>query len=85
MSNKPFLPKIAETIPTGVVVTICGIGAINILLKYPVIALLVGATGIVFGIATLRMNSEKLDKTFAVIGIILSVGSIIYLLAVFFQ
>ena len=61
MSNKHPSPKIAEIIPTGVAAAICGIGAISVLSQNLIIACLVGAIGIVAGIATLRMQVEKLD------------------------
>jgi len=85
MPGKPPSPKFAEIIPTGIIAIICGIGAISVLFQYPIIAFLVSGIGIVVGITTLKMNVERLDKIFAVIGIILSVGSMIYTIAVFIQ
>jgi len=78
MSNKSQSPKFAEITPTGIVALILGIGAITLLFRNLLVACLVGVIGIVVGITTLRMQAEKQDKIFAVIGIIFSLVPIIY-------
>ena len=78
MPNKSQSSKFAEIIPTGTVAIICGIGAITTLFQNLVIACIVG----IVGIATLRMQVEKLDKIFAMIGINLSFIPIIYMLII---
>ncbi|MCI0551782.1 MAG: hypothetical protein L0287_12580 [Anaerolineae bacterium] len=83
MPNKPPSSKFAEIIPTGVVAIICGIVAVSVLFQNLIIACLVGTIGIVVGIATLRLQVEKLDKIFAVIGINLSFVPMIYAVAIF--
>jgi hypothetical protein len=47
-----------------------------------VIACIAGIVGIIIGIATLRMQVEKLDKIFAMIGIILSLVPMIYAIVI---
>ena len=57
---------------------ICGIGAIANLVQNLAIACLIGIVGISIGMATLRMRGERLDKTLASMGIILSFIPIVY-------
>ena len=82
MSNRSPSFKFGEIAPTGTISMICGIGAVTTLFQNLVIACLVGITGIAIGIATLRMDTEKLDKTFAFVGIILSFVPVIYVMIV---
>lgn len=83
MSNKPPLSKFAAIIPSGTVAIICGIGAVSVLFQNLIIACLIGTIGIVLGITTLRLQVEKLDQIFAVVGITLSFVPIIYAVAIF--
>ena len=69
-------------IPMGPVVIICGIGAITVLFQDLVIACVVGMVGIIIGIATLRIDVEKLDKYLAGFGIVLCLVPIIYVMAI---
>ena len=77
MSNDNRLPKFAETISTGGVALICAISALTVLFRNPLAACLLGLLAIGIGIVTLRMQVEKLEKSFAVIAITLSLISII--------
>ena len=79
MPNGSPSSKWADIISTGPVVIICGIAAIASLFQNLIIA---GIVGIIIGIATLRMQVEKLDKIFAMIGIILSLVPMIYAIVI---
>ena len=78
MSNRPSSFKFAQIFPTGTIAMICGIGAIANLVQNLAIACLIGMVGISIGMATLRMRVERLDKTLAFMGIILSFIPIVY-------
>jgi hypothetical protein len=78
MPSKTPLSKFAQTIPIGTVAMICGISGINLLSQNLVVACLLGTLGVIIGIATLKIHAEKLDKIFAMIGIILSLIPMIY-------
>jgi len=82
MSKKPASSKFAQTFPIGIVAMICGIGALATLAQNLVIACLIGVVGVARGIAALRMHTEKLDKTFAIIGTILSFVPMIYAIVI---
>ncbi len=72
MSNKSPLPKSAQTIPTGTLALICGIGALILLFSNLAFACLLGIIGLITGMVTLNSHVEKLDKILALIGMILS-------------
>ena len=82
MPNGSPSSKRADIISTGPVVIICGIAAIASLFQNLIIACIAGIVGIIIGIATLRMQVEKLDKIFAMIGIILSLVPMIYAIVI---
>ncbi len=82
MSSKPPSSKFAQTIPIGTVVIICGIGALTFLFQNLVIACLLGILGMIIGVATLKIHTEKLNKIFAMIGIILSLTPMIHAIVI---
>ncbi len=82
MSDKPPSPKFAQTIPTGIVAMICGIGALASLSQNLFSACLLGISGLVIGIATLKTHAEELDKISAMIGMILSLTPMIYAIVI---
>jgi len=83
MSNKYAAYKSAETIPIGVVATVCSVGALTVLQHHLIIACLLALIGFGIGLVTLRMQAEKLDKILAMIGIVLSFISLIYAIVIF--
>lgn len=83
MSNGSPSFKFGEIAPTGTISTICGIGAVTTLFQNLTIACVIGIVGVLRGVLTLRMPVERLDKTFAVIGTILSFVPIVYTLIIF--
>jgi hypothetical protein len=82
MPNGSPSSKWVDIISTGPVVIICGIAAIASLFQNLVNTCIAGIVGIIIGIATLRMQVEKLDKIFAMMGIILSLVPMIYAIVV---
>ena len=82
MPDKSTFSKGIDMIPIGPIVIICGISAITILFQNLVIACVVGIVGIAIGIATLRIDVEKLDKYLVRIGIVLCLVPIIYAICV---
>ncbi len=81
MSRKPPAPESKQTIPTGTLTVICGIGALALLFQNLGFACLLAAIGIILGIVTLNTRAKTLDKILARIGILLSFVPVIYAMA----
>jgi hypothetical protein len=83
MSSNKQLPKFAQTVPTGVVSTICALSAWTVLFQNLVTACFAGLIAIGIGFITLKVQVEKLEKSWAVIGITLAIIPIIYAILIF--
>ncbi len=85
MSSKPPTPEFKQTIPTGTLTLICGIGALALLFQNLGFACLLGTMGIILGIVTLNTHAKTLDKILARIGTLLSFVPILYAMLIWIR